>query len=263
MTSPTISIVCVYNKEPVLADCLIRSLKAADIDNDRFEFIPLDNRESAFSSAGAALNEGVRRATGECVVMVHQDVYLHSVRALVDAADLILSDERVGVVGAVGISSDMSMRGQIRDRFVMYGPPVASLEEVDSLDEVLFMASRRRLLDEPISQFPALAWHGYAVEYGARMVSQGRTVAVARIPLTHNSMTVNLVGLAEAHATIAQLHPNVVPLQTTCGRIPAPRHLRRPGSAFARARSALGWLRDSARIAALGIPLDHTVLADP
>ncbi len=75
----------------------------------------------------------------------------------------------------------------------------SGLAEVDSLDEVLFMMRRDQILRHPLSEEADLSWHAYAVEYGARLRSMGYRVAVANIPLTHNSLTINLDRLAEAH----------------------------------------------------------------
>ena len=47
----------------------------------------LDGR---FGSAGAALNDGARRARNGVVVFVHQDVYLHSLVALEEAAAALI-----------------------------------------------------------------------------------------------------------------------------------------------------------------------------
>ena len=56
----------------------------------------------------------------------------------------------------------------MRDRVVMIGEQ-AYATDVDSVDEVLFMIERKRALAEPLSEDPDLAWHAYAVEYGARV----------------------------------------------------------------------------------------------
>ena len=66
----------------------------------------MDNVDSAFSSAGAALNHGATLARNDYFVFVHQDVYLHSIRALEQAAGRLADDESLGLIGAIGIHAD-------------------------------------------------------------------------------------------------------------------------------------------------------------
>ncbi len=53
-------------------------------------------------------------------------------------------------------------------------------------------------------------------------------MAAVDIPLTHNSLSTNLARLDEAHAAVAALHPDRLPLQTTCGVITASGGTRTP-----------------------------------
>ena len=212
-----VSIVCVYNNPAVLGSCLARSIDLARADAPRVELIAIDNRDGRFPSAGAALNHGACKARHEVVVFVHQDVYLHSLPALEAAAGSLLDDPGVGLLGAVGTTSSGRVLGIVRDRVVMIGSSSDMTTPVDSIDEVLFMLRRADVLASPLTEDPELAWHAYAVEYAARERSRGRRVVTADVAITHNSMTVNLDRLAEAHARVAALYPGVVPLQTTCG----------------------------------------------
>lgn len=217
-----VSVVCVYNDEAVRRQCLDRSLDAGASQATDLQYIPVDNRRQAFTSAGAALNHGARAATNPFVVFVHQDVYLHSLQALEEAAGLLAAHPSVGLVGAVGIDGSDTMVGRIRDRVDLSGRRVHGMEDVESVDEVLFVVERERVLRDPISEADALAWHAYAVEYGARIRRAGLTVAVADIPLTHNSLTANLARLDVAHRSIAAQYPDLLPIHTTCGLVTSP-----------------------------------------
>ena len=91
------------------------------------------------------------------------------------------------------------------------------------------MVPRRVLEREPLTEDPELAWHAYAVEYGLRVRARGRRVCVVDIPLTHNSLTVNLDRLELAYATIAAKHPAGMPVVTPQGKVPRdPRADRAP-----------------------------------
>lgn len=216
-----VSIVSVWNNEAVRLDCLDRSIEDQRAQTPDLEYLPVDNRGQRHATAGAALNEGVRDATRDVVVFVQQDIYLHSLVALEEAAAVLMDDPGLGLVGAVGIGADGRIRGRIRDRLVLIGETDDEPMPVDSLDEVLFLARRSDLLEDPLSEDPVLAWHAYAVEWGQRRRGEGRAVVAIDIPMSHNSLSTNLARLDEAHAAVARMHPDLLPLQTTCGVIGA------------------------------------------
>jgi hypothetical protein len=261
-----VSIVCVFNDPEVRSTCLDRSIAAGLADAPGTEYLPVDNTQGQFSTAGAALNAGAGRARNDVVVLVHQDVYLHSLVALEEAAARLLADPTTGVAGAVGVTTTGTVAGRVRDRVVMIGTAATPPIPVDSLDEVLFMVARDRLLAEPLSEDPDLAWHAYAVEYGARMRAQGLRVVVDHIPLTHNSMTTNLARLAEAHHHVAGLYPQLVPLRTTCGVVRGPQDRGRVRAAWRRRHGLARWWSESllaSRLArAAGVRTRDVVIGD-
>ncbi|MEV7633923.1 hypothetical protein AB0N64_16105 [Microbacterium sp. NPDC089318] len=214
-----VSVVCVYNSPDVLSECLTASVVNSRDWSGGSEYLPVDNTARQYASAGAALNYGVSLARNEVVVFVHQDVVFHSVAALEEAAGALITDSAIGVMGATGVTHAGRTVGLIRDRIVLAGEQTPGVAEVDSVDEVLFMARREQLLRYPLTEEKDLAWHAYAVEYGARQRTLGRRTVVADIPLTHNSLTINLERLAEAHQWIAAAYPDQLPLQTTCGTV--------------------------------------------
>ena len=70
-----ISVICVYNDEWILQNCLLKSLSEQKA---VFELITIDNRENRFESAAEALNYGGKKAAGDYLLFVHQDVDLCS-----------------------------------------------------------------------------------------------------------------------------------------------------------------------------------------
>lgn len=254
---PTLSVVCVFNNPDVLEDCLARSIRATG--DETVEFIPVDNRGQVYTTAGAALNHGVSRARNEVVVLVHQDVYLHSLPRLAAAA-AHLRDERWGLLGASGVDHDDAYHGQLRDRLGLHGAPAPTPVEVDSLDEVLVMATRETLLANPLSEDPQLDWHAYGVELGLRLRRAGRLVGAVDTAITHNSLTINLVGLERAHERVERLYPDFPLTRTTCGVIGlASRRWRR----YPVVRDhgwRVRWLRESRRAALARRLLGHHVV---
>ena len=238
-----VSIICVSNNSRVLENCLIRSVDAHQMTAPETELIVVENSRQQFSTAGAALNHGASRAQNEICVFVHQDVYLHSIVRLEQAAAALLNDSEIGLVGASGIDANGLVRGRMRDRVVLIGRAADGFVDVDSVDELLFMVRRQQSLQAPLSEDLNLAWHAYAVEYGARVRQSGKRVVVGRIPVTHNSLTTNLDRLTEAHAHISAIYPEQLPLRTTMGIID--RHRARQGEFLAGHRWRYRWLKGS------------------
>jgi hypothetical protein len=247
-----VSIVCVFNDPDVLESCLARSVMAGIGDAPQTEFLPVDNRDGEFSTAGAALNHGARMARNEVVIFVHQDVVLHSIAELERAAGILMAQSEIGVIGAVGIDHGRHIVGRIRDRVVQIGESAAVPRDVDSVDEVLFMIRRERVLSSPLSEDPFLAWHAYGVEYSARVRRAGMRATAMDLGLTHNSLTTNLDRLDLAHRKIGEYYPELLPLRTTCGTV---HRGDGPGELFRtlrRARGAAIWWGESWEALALG-----------
>jgi hypothetical protein len=208
------------------------------------EYLPIDNVDGTYSSAGAALNHGTSLAKNDVIVFVHQDVFLHSLTALKEAAGQ-LSAGGFGLLGAVGIRSDGRIVGRMRDRVVLLGDDVAHPTDVDSVDEVLFMAPRSQLLREPLTESGDMAWHAYAVEYGLRMRRLGLRTGVADMPLTHNSLSINLARLEEAHQAVAERYEDLLPVRTTCGVVTSKTAKAGSSAWFPSHRWRYRWLRES------------------
>ena len=215
-----ISIICVFNDLEARRRCLDRSIEQHR-DEATVEYLPVDNTGGRFATAGAALNHGASLASHDYLVFVHQDVYLHSLRALAEAAGRLAGDESIGLLGAFGIASSGT-------------PSVASATasscsvsrrrepvDVDSLDELLFVIPRELVRREPLAEAAELAWHAYAVEYGLRVRSLGLRVCAVDIPLTHNSLTTNLARLDEAYEAVASRYSDAMPVQAPCGIVGA------------------------------------------
>ena len=67
-----IPIVCVYNKELIFKENLLKGLENQSA---KFERIKVDNTNNAFKSAAEALNYGGRQASGKYIMFVHQDIF--------------------------------------------------------------------------------------------------------------------------------------------------------------------------------------------
>jgi hypothetical protein len=260
-----LTIACVYNDVEVRRHCLDRSITSGTESSEvEVQYLPIDNTSRQFASAGAALNHAVRLAEHDVVVLVHQDVYLHDLDRLARAA-AALHDPSWGVLGACGMTATGELAGRLRDRVILIGTPAPEPVDVQTLDEVLFMARREVLLEHPLSEDPLLAWHAYGVEYALRMRAMGRRAGAVDTAITHNSLTVNLARLDDAHLHVGTLFPAERPIRTTCGTVTGTRDWRDlPLLRSQRWRRT--WLRQSASAgrvrAAIGQQEPRIVIAD-
>ena len=257
---PTISIICVFNDPQVRSECLDASVARL---GTSVQYVPVDNVDHQFASAGAALNHGASMATGEVLVFVHQDVYLHAMGPLLAQARR-LGPGGWGMIGAAGITSGGVLVGSMRDRMVLTGVDADEPVEVDSVDEVLFMVRRDLVAEQPLVEVPALAWHGYAVEYGLRLRALGLRTGAANCAVTHNSLTINLDRLDVAHLHLAEVYPTHTPVRTTCGIVGAQPSRLRTLPVIRDHVWRRRWLRESllARRASRRFSATRTVLAD-
>ena len=257
------SIICVFNDPEVRSHCLDRSIE--EHRNEAcVEYLPIDNVDGSFATAGAALNHGASLASHDVLVFAHQDVYLHSLRALEAAASVLAEDDRTGVLGAVGVDTSGRLVGRIRDRVVLLGERAREPTEVDSLDELLFMAPRDLVQSQPLSESPDLAWHAYAVEYGLRARSLGLRVCAVDIPLTHNSLTTNVDRLDLARGAVAAAYPEALPVRVPGGRVSGPCRTRPRSRLLSPHRWRYRWLRESiaAHLGQFASKADACVLGD-
>lgn len=240
-----VSIVTVFNDEAVRRSCLDRSIDAHREEAPSIDYVPVANHNGAFASAGAALNHGAARSRHDYLVFAHQDVYLHSLTALEEAAGILAEDEGIGILGAVGVTSDGRFFGRVRDRVFLLGDPAGRPVPVDCVDEALFIIPRRLLEREPLTEHLDFAWHAYAVEYGLRARAAGLRVCAVDIPLTHNSLTINLDRLDVAYAALAASHPDAVPVMTPQGVVGGKPRLRNRTNILSSHRWRYRWLRES------------------
>lgn len=241
----TVSVVCVFNNIDVLTSTLERSIAEGLADAPQVELIPVDNRDGTFKTAGAALNHGARQAHNDVVVFVHQDVFLHSLAEVEAVAGTLLRTPAFGVIGAVGVDHRGKIIGRIRDRVVPLGEPAPRPRDVETLDEVLFMITREQVWAEPLADDPQLGWHAYAVEYSLRMRRIGRRVVVMDVPLTHNSLTINMRNLPVAHRRVGDRYPALLPIMTTCGVVKRADASRDPYGFSRRVRGGLSFAHES------------------
>jgi len=164
-----ISVVCVYNKERILQDVLLKSLANQTAE---YELITVDNRSSIFKSAAEALNYGGEKAKGDYIMFVHQDMWLGSNSWLEDVEDMLRSIPDLGVAGMAGMSEEgrtyhERRRWSIEDFGELWQEIglVKQPEEVQTLDECLLIVPRAVFDKLKFDEKTFDGWDCYGADY--------------------------------------------------------------------------------------------------
>jgi GT2 family glycosyltransferase len=187
-----ISVICVYDDDWILQNCLLKSLSEQKV---VFELITLDNRENRFASAAGALNYGAKKAAGDYVLFVHQDVDLCSDSWLGSTEDILEAIPNLGVAGVAGVSENgATLQERCRNRIkqrpeaATWGNPIREPELVQTLDECLVIIPKS-VFD--VTQFDEAAcknWHLYGADYCLSIRTKGFDVYVIPQFIYHHGL---------------------------------------------------------------------------
>lgn len=176
-----ISVICVYNNDWILQNYLLKSLSEQ---KTVCELITIDNRKNRFASAAEALNYGGKKAAGDYLLFVHQDVDLCSDSWLGSTEDVLDAIENLGVAGVAGVSENGATQLERFKNRIKYGPeavwgnPIREPEVVQTLDECLVIIPKS-VFD--VMQFDEAAckhWHLYTHDYCLSTRTKGFDVYV-------------------------------------------------------------------------------------
>ena len=166
-----ISIVCVYNKEQVFTDNLRKSVECQSA---KHELIPVNNTNNRYKSAAEALNDGGRRATGEYIMFVHQDVRFDSPAWLGEVEQMLDSIPGMGIAGVAGVKDEHGVISNI-DHCIPPKPAgnirIDKPVKVQTLDECLVIVPAPVFNEMQFDENVCDNWHLYAVDYSLSCTS--------------------------------------------------------------------------------------------
>jgi hypothetical protein len=182
-----ISIVCIYNNKEILQSYLLEGLKTQ---TSAYDLILIDNTAQQFKSAAEGLNHGGRRAKGDYIMFVHQDVVLESdslrrIQMILDA----LPD--LGIAGAAGCIENVN--GVVSN--MSHGTPpvpvgniaVTAPTRVQTLDECLIVVPKNAFSKSKFDEKTCDGWHLYAVDYSLSVKAYGLDAYVVPMTIYHKS----------------------------------------------------------------------------
>ena len=219
-----ISLIVVYNKKEKLDKCLLSSLKNQEAD---FETILIDNTKNDFPSAAEALNYGAKKAKGEYLMFVHQDIELNSKLWLKEAEKILREISDLGVAGVAGMSEKGKNnkergKGCISDcgEIWQWSNSLSKPEEAQTLDDCLLIIPRPVFQKLQFDKKTFDGWHCYGLDYSLAVKSIGLKAYVLPLFVYHRSSRANTKDLLKYQKRIYQKHKNnFKTIYTTLGEI--------------------------------------------
>jgi hypothetical protein len=210
-----LSIICVYNNNEKLTECLLKSLEGQDA---TYDLVLVDNTNNRFPNASSALNHGATTATGDFFVFAHQDVEFYSRSWVRDVEEFLLGLEPFGWAGVAGVNEQGQLHGFVKNSSSLLWTQYGLSVEIQTLDEVILICKRREhetYFDEGVP-----GWHAYGVDACVTTSLQGLKNYVVSFPLWHNSNRSNNKGLDISHNYVREkFHGKLDVIHTSCGTI--------------------------------------------
>ena len=190
-----ISVICVYNNKRLLDDWLLKSLNNQSV---KYELITLDNTSRQFKSAAQAYNHGGKKASGNHLMFVHQDVCLCPDSCLENTEEILDGLTNFGAVGAAGIAEGCKrVFSNLRQGPSLLEPlsfiHIDSPAKVQTLDECLIIIPKSVFDTLSFDEKMCDDWHLYAVDYCLSAKKLGFDIYA--IPMTIQHMSI--VNVAE------------------------------------------------------------------
>jgi Glycosyltransferase like family len=176
-------------------------------------------------SAADGLNLGLRRAKGDWIVCMHQDLFLPTRWDLLLAEQLQEAERRFGPIGVAGVygvgpvqeapgwplSAERIGCVVDRGRMLRDGPELPA--RVSTLDELLLIVPR----DTPLRFDPELGFHLYGADLCLQAAERGLAVVALGALCHHNSQNVGLPPAFFASAQVfARKWTHRLPVATPC-----------------------------------------------
>lgn len=182
---PSLDLAAAVNNRDVLENCLRRSPDVAS------GALPLRTYEN-YRTAASAYNAALEDATGEVLILAHQDVYLPAgflAGARARLAELTDLDPHWAVAGVAGLDERRVFHGRTWSSGlgVMLGKQPAAPVAIETLDEMLLFVRRGADLrfDEAMPSF-----HLYAADIVKTAEARGMRSYVIDTPAIHHSRAV-------------------------------------------------------------------------
>ena len=188
LQEPTVSVVICYTNVEQLSEA-IRYLKQQTMCSS-VELVLLDNREKRFPSAASALNYGARKANGEIIVFMHQDIYLWDDKFLEKYFN-VLHDKPNAILGVAGVAEEDHLRYydfcETKDRIYRGRSSHGELIQAITLDECLFAMQKSLWEKLKFDEKTCDSWHFYGVDICYNNLLNGGENFILSADICHES----------------------------------------------------------------------------
>lgn len=176
-----------YNNVNTLNRYLIKSL---DNQTTEYELILIDNTQKKFKSASEALNYGGKKAMGEYIIFVHQDVDLCKASFLENLNQILNNISNLGIAGVAGKNERFIISNIKQGIPPKYAAKIQIKEpvKVQTLDECLFIIPKQVFNIVKFDETIIDGWHLYAVDYCLSVKEMKYDVYVIPTSLYHKSV---------------------------------------------------------------------------
>ncbi len=229
-----ISVICVYNDTCQMERYLMRGLRRQDV---AYELIVIDNTSGVHSCAASVLGCAARRAKGDFLMFVHQDVELLSAEWLRDAELLVRSLPDFGVAGVAGMDREGKLSASVwyGDPPVRIGTGTSSVSRVmQTLDGCLALTPAGVFRKAGFDGRVCRGWYLFVAEYALALAAKGLKAYVLPFDVYHRSTgpTDRSVYKATVDALLRKHRSRHDVIYTTVGEWPTGRKC--PGSSCRR-----------------------------
>lgn len=182
------TIICIYNSKNKLNDYLEKSLQNQTV---KCEEIFIDNTDKKYKSAAQAFNIAARKAKGDYLMFVHQDVCLVGNDWIEKTESMLSKIDGLGVAGVAGCKKDTdgiytNVKEGI-DNIYAGRYRVNDAIEVQTVDECLFIIPKQVFKHISFDEKCCNDWHLYAVDYCLSAIKSNYKIYVIPNEIYHRS----------------------------------------------------------------------------
>lgn len=162
-----VSLICVYNNSDKFQEMAASSKNQKDVE---IEHISIDNTSGVFTSAASALNYGVKQATSNYLVFLHQDIIFLEPDALIQIVNY-LDQAPNTLMGAAGVQRKKKLHDDMKIISSMYEGlykhaynSSRQITEVFVLDECFFACKKDLFNCIQFDEKTCDGWHLYTAD---------------------------------------------------------------------------------------------------
>jgi hypothetical protein len=237
------TVISAVTNDDVAREYLLRGLKRQTA---KHELLLIHNKTGAFSSAAQPYNCTSRKAAGDYLMFIHQDVYLPSPTWLKDAQDTLSTLSNLGIAGPAGLTKPRGVNSfELIARYYLvrrlrlfpvwfrrygkgmvlqgaggqpwFGAAAKEAVSVQTLDELLLVVPAEVFARTKFDESVCDGWHLYGVDYALACRRLGRGVWVLPQPVRHLSSGKKNPAYFDTIVKVARKHRGEGVINTTMG----------------------------------------------